>query len=72
LWGGGGRPALDESLGDESGYTALFVLACAGRADSVALLLAGGGDATAGTKRGKTLIYKTLVYGYVEVCHVEL
>lgn len=52
-----GRPSLEVDTGDESGYSALFIMSCAGKLDSVQLLVAAGADCTLATKRGKTPIY---------------
>jgi hypothetical protein len=62
-----GRPVLDVNIGDESGYTPLFILASAGRLETVMLLIAAGADPTLPTKRGKTAIY-----GAVEKAHEEV
>ena len=62
-----GRPTIIVDVGDESGYSALFILACAGKLHSVMLLVHAGADVTQATKRGKTPIY-----GAVEKCHTEV
>ena len=61
------RQTLDLDSADESGYTALFIAASAGRADLVAFLLAAGADASVPTKRGKSALY-----GAVEKCCVDV
>lgn len=61
------RPSLEIDIGDESGYSALFIMACAGKLDSVQLLCAAGADCTLATKRGKTPIY-----GAVEKQHNDV
>ena len=66
LPGRGGAP-LSVDVGDESGYSALFILASAGRLESVALLVAAGADCCAMTKRGKTPIYGAVEKGHCEV-----
>jgi ankyrin repeat protein len=62
-----GRPTLFIDAGDESGYSALFIMACAGKLDSVQLLSAAGADPCLATKRGKTPIY-----GAVEKQHNDV
>jgi len=54
-------------VGDESGYSALFILACAGKLESVALLVSAGADCCAMTKRGKTPIYGAVEKGHTDV-----
>jgi hypothetical protein len=68
---GRGAP-LAVDVGDESGYTALFICASAGRRESVALLVAAGAECTAVTKRGKTPIYGAIEKGHGEVVELLL
>lgn len=63
----GRRPPIDVNGSDESGYTPLFIAACAGMLESVMVLLAANADPAIMTKRGKTPIY-----GAVEKCQVEV
>ena len=62
-----GRAPLVVDVGDESGYSALFILACAGKLGAVTCLVAAGADVAQATKRGKTPIY-----GAVEKCHTDV
>jgi hypothetical protein len=67
-----GRETIDINACDESGYTSLFISAMAGRADSVAVLLAAGADHTIATKRGKTVLYGAVERGKLPVIEALL
>jgi len=69
-WGclpGRGSAPLALDVGDESGYSALFILASAGKLESVSLLVSAGADCCTMTKRGKTPIYGAVEKGHCEV-----
>lgn len=67
-----GRDALDVNMGDESGFTPLFIVAMAGRADAVSVLLAAGADHTIATKRGKSVLYGAVEKGKLGVIQALL
>lgn len=54
---------IDVNLGDESGYTPLYVAATAGTVSIVNLLLAGGANIGISTKRNKTALYAAVEKG---------
>ncbi|KAA0157879.1 hypothetical protein FNF31_05692 [Cafeteria roenbergensis] len=67
-----GRPTIDVNAIDHSGYTALFIVAMAGRADAVSVMLAAGADHTIATKRGKTILYGAVEKGKLAVIEALL
>ena len=67
-----GRELLDVNAIDHSGYTALFIVAMAGRADAVSVLLASSADHTIATKRGKTILYGAVERGKIAVIEALL
>jgi ankyrin repeat protein len=67
-----GRELIDANAIDESGYTSLFIVAMAGRADAVSVLLASGADHSIATKRGKTILYGAVEKGKLPVIEALL